>query len=57
MNNRYSRQELFSPIGKDGQQRIFNKHVLIIGVGALGSGSAEALVRAGVGKLTIVDRD
>ncbi|MGG1674156.1 thiazole biosynthesis adenylyltransferase ThiF [Neobacillus sp. NRS-1170] len=57
MNNRYSRQELFSPIGKAGQQRISNKHVLIIGVGALGSGCAEALVRAGIGKLTIVDRD
>ncbi|NHC42626.1 thiazole biosynthesis adenylyltransferase ThiF [Bacillus sp. MM2020_1] len=57
MNNRYSRQELFSSIGKDGQQRISNKHVLIIGVGALGSGSTEALVRAGIGKLTIVDRD
>lgn len=57
MNNRYSRQELFSPIGKDGQERISNKHVLIIGAGALGSGCAEALVRAGIGQLTIVDRD
>ncbi|WHY03340.1 thiazole biosynthesis adenylyltransferase ThiF [Neobacillus sp. DY30] len=57
MNNRYSRQELFSPIGKEGQQRIYNKHVLIIGAGALGTASAEALVRAGIGKLTIVDRD
>ncbi|MEH7503707.1 thiazole biosynthesis adenylyltransferase ThiF [Neobacillus drentensis] len=57
MINRYSRQELFSPIGKDGQQRISDKHVLIIGAGALGTGSAEALVRAGIGKLTIVDRD
>ncbi|MEH7304163.1 thiazole biosynthesis adenylyltransferase ThiF [Neobacillus drentensis] len=57
MINRYSRQELFSPIGKDGQQRISDKHVLIIGVGALGSACAEALVRAGIGKLTIVDRD
>jgi sulfur carrier protein ThiS adenylyltransferase len=57
VNNRYSRQELFSPIGKEGQQRIFNKHVLIIGAGALGTASAEALVRAGIGKLTIVDRD
>lgn len=57
MSNRYSRQELFSPIGIDGQERISNKHVLIIGAGALGSGSAEALVRAGIGKLTIVDRD
>ncbi|MFF2445488.1 thiazole biosynthesis adenylyltransferase ThiF [Neobacillus sp. NPDC058068] len=57
MNNRYSRQELFSPIGKDGQKQISKKHVLIIGMGALGTGSAEALVRAGIGKLTIVDRD
>jgi sulfur carrier protein ThiS adenylyltransferase len=57
VNNRYSRQELFSPIGKDGQGRISNKHVLIIGAGALGSGCAEALVRAGIGQLTIVDRD
>jgi len=36
---------------------INNKHVLIIGAGALGSGSAEILTRAGVGKITIVDRD
>lgn len=57
MINRYSRQELFSPIGKDGQQRISDKHVLIIGMGALGSACAEALARAGIGKLTIVDRD
>ncbi|MFZ7946697.1 MULTISPECIES: thiazole biosynthesis adenylyltransferase ThiF [Bacillaceae] len=57
MNPRYSRQVLFSPIGKVGQQLISTKHVLIIGAGALGTGSAEALVRAGIGKLTIVDRD
>lgn len=57
MNNRYSRQQLFSPIGQTGQQAMKQKHVLIIGVGALGSASAEALVRAGVGKLTLVDRD
>lgn len=57
MDNRYSRQQLFSPIGEKGQQLLKEKHVLIIGVGALGSASAEALVRAGVGKLTIIDRD
>ena len=57
MNNRYSRQELFPPIGKIGQEKISAKHVLIIGAGALGSAIAEALVRAGVGQLTIVDRD
>lgn len=54
---RYSRQELFAPIGKEGQRKIAQKHVLVVGVGALGSGISEAMVRAGVGKLTIVDRD
>ncbi|WP_285766877.1 thiazole biosynthesis adenylyltransferase ThiF [Peribacillus sp. SI8-4] len=57
MIERYSRQELFCPIGKEGQQKIRKKHVLLIGAGALGTGSAEGLVRAGIGKLTIVDRD
>ena len=57
MHNRYSRQQLFSPIGEKGQQHIGQKHVLLIGVGALGSACAEALVRAGIGKLTIIDRD
>ncbi|QAV27104.1 thiamine biosynthesis protein MoeB [Neobacillus thermocopriae] len=54
---RYSRQILFSPIGEEGQKKICSKHVLIVGVGALGSATAELLTRAGVGKLTIVDRD
>ncbi|GEK34039.1 MoeB/ThiF family adenylyltransferase [Kurthia sibirica] len=57
MEDRYSRQQLFRPIGMNGQQLLQQKHVLIIGVGALGSASAEALVRAGIGRLTIVDRD
>ncbi|PFW57715.1 thiazole biosynthesis adenylyltransferase ThiF [Bacillus cereus] len=57
MNNRYSRQELFSPIGEEGQRKIREKHVLIIGAGALGSANAEMFVRAGVGTVTIVDRD
>lgn len=54
---RYSRQILFSPIGEEGQKKIQNGHVLIIGAGALGTANAEMLVRAGVGTLTIVDRD
>lgn len=57
MNSRYSRQILFPPIGDKGQKQLHEKHVLIIGAGALGSGNAEMLARAGVGKLTIVDRD
>ncbi|SET02274.1 adenylyltransferase and sulfurtransferase [Oceanobacillus limi] len=57
VNDRYSRQVLFRPIGKQGQEKIQQKHVLILGCGALGTANAEALVRAGVGKLTIIDRD
>lgn len=57
MDERYSRQILFSKIGKDGQAKIRQKHVLLVGAGALGSANAEMLTRAGVGKLTIVDRD
>ncbi|WP_040206843.1 MoeB/ThiF family adenylyltransferase [Neobacillus jeddahensis] len=57
MTERYSRQVLFPGIGQEGQAKIRQKHVLIIGAGALGSGGAEILTRAGVGKLTIVDRD
>lgn len=55
--DRYSRQQRFAPIGATGQQRIREKRVLVVGAGALGAANAETLVRAGVGKITIVDRD
>src|ERR1700680_2092218 len=54
---RYSRQILFSGIGEEGQWKLLRSHVAIVGCGALGSFQAEALARAGVGRLTIVDRD
>lgn len=54
---RYSRQILFKDIGEHGQQTINQKHVLIVGMGALGTHVAEGLVRAGIQELTIVDRD
>lgn len=57
MLERYSRQILFTPIGHNGQEKIRAKHVLLIGAGALGSSNGEMLTRAGIGKLTIVDRD
>lgn len=57
MFERYSRQILFTPIGIEGQEKLLSKHVLIIGAGALGSSNGEIMVRAGVGKITIVDRD
>ncbi len=55
--SRYSRQELFAPIGPEGQARIRAIRVLLVGCGALGTHLAEFCVRAGVGSLTIVDRD
>ena len=57
MNERYSRQILFQELGEEGQDRLSQSRVLIIGCGALGSAQAEALGRAGVGHLRIVDRD
>jgi molybdopterin-synthase adenylyltransferase len=57
VNDRYSRQILFSPIGREGQEKLLASRVLLVGCGALGAAHAEMLARAGVGKLRIVDRD
>lgn len=54
---RYIRQELFRSIGREGQEKLRATHVALIGCGALGSAVADLLIRAGVGELTIVDRD
>ncbi|GKV69040.1 thiamine/molybdopterin biosynthesis protein MoeB [Sporosarcina sp. NCCP-2716] len=57
MEERYSRQVLFSPIGESGQEKLQHAHAFVLGCGALGSAIAETLVRAGIGRLTIADRD
>src|SRR3979409_906549 len=57
MTERYSRQILFNGIGKNGQERLRQSRAAIVGCGALGSAQAEALARAGVGRLRIIDRD
>jgi adenylyltransferase/sulfurtransferase len=57
MIDRYSRQILFSDIGEKGQKKLGNSYVVIIGCGALGTIIATCLVRAGVGKIRIIDRD
>jgi molybdopterin/thiamine biosynthesis adenylyltransferase len=54
---RYSRQVLFKPIGKEGQLKIMKARVVVVGMGALGSVIANHLVRAGVGHVRIIDRD
>ncbi|MGC8826898.1 MAG: ThiF family adenylyltransferase, partial [Anaerolineae bacterium] len=54
---RYSRQILFQPIGRQGQEHLLASRVVVIGQGALGTVIADHLARAGVGHLTLVDRD
>jgi molybdopterin/thiamine biosynthesis adenylyltransferase len=54
---RYSRQILFAGIGEEGQEQLLQSHAAIVGCGALGSFQAAALARAGVGRITIIDRD
>jgi molybdopterin/thiamine biosynthesis adenylyltransferase len=55
--DRYSRQMRFPGIGEEGQKRLLNSHVTLCGCGALGTVLANALVRAGVGHLRLIDRD
>jgi len=57
MDERYSRQILFPPIGKKGQEKLLQSSVAVIGLGALGTVSSGSLARAGVGRLKLVDRD
>ena len=54
---RYSRQMLFQGIGVEGQRRLKLAHAAIVGVGATGAATAGLLARAGVGRLTLIDRD
>src|SRR5947209_16811453 len=54
---RYSRQVRFPGIGKDGQRKLLDSTVTLVGCGALGTVLANSLVRAGVGHLRLIDRD
>jgi molybdopterin/thiamine biosynthesis adenylyltransferase len=54
---RYSRHIFLNEIGIEGQEKISNSHVLIIGAGGLGSPAALYLGSAGVGQITMVDHD
>ena len=57
IEDRYSRQVLFSGIGAEGQRLLLASRVAVVGCGATGSAVAALLARAGVGHLTILDRD
>jgi adenylyltransferase/sulfurtransferase len=55
--SRYIRQTIFPGIGEAGQQKLLAARVVVIGCGATGTVIANHLARAGVGQLTVVDRD
>lgn len=55
--NRYSRQTLLPEIGPEGQKKLAKSKAVVIGCGALGTNALSFLVRAGVGHVTVVDRD
>ncbi len=54
---RYHRQTIFPGIGPEGQARLGQATVVVVGCGATGSHLSEMLARAGVGRLRIIDRD
>ena len=55
MNEIYKRTSML--IGEDAVEKLKKSHVIIFGVGGVGSYCAEAVARAGVGKITLVDKD
>ena len=54
---KYSRQVLFAGLGETGQERLLQSSAVLVGCGALGTVVANLLVRSGVGRLRIIDRD
>lgn len=57
LQEKYSRQVLFTEIGEEGQRRLLAASAAIVGCGAIGAAAANLLARAGVGRLRLVDRD
>ncbi|GFN30854.1 ThiF family adenylyltransferase [Paenibacillus xylaniclasticus] len=56
-HSRYTRQMRYAPIGAAGQLKLSGSSAVIVGMGALGSVIAQHLVRGGIGKLRMIDRD
>ena len=54
---RYNRQLIIPDFGEEGQRKLKDSHVVIVGMGGLGCASATYLTAAGVGHITIVDFD
>ncbi|MGV8162704.1 MAG: HesA/MoeB/ThiF family protein [Candidatus Nanoarchaeia archaeon] len=55
--HKYKAQMLLPGVGDEGQKKIKKAHIAIVGLGAIGSLSADYLARAGVGNLILIDRD
>ncbi len=55
--SRWSRQTVLPEIGMEGQKKLLNATVAIIGLGGLGCPASQSLVAAGIGKLIIIDGD
>ena len=54
---RYSRQVRLTELGSQGQEKLAQSSVVIIGCGALGAMAASVLARSGVGRIKLIDRD
>ena len=57
LREKYSRQILFAGLGEQGQERLLASSAVVVGCGAIGAAAANLLVRAGVGRIRIIDRD
>ncbi|MBV9885748.1 MAG: ThiF family adenylyltransferase [Acidobacteria bacterium] len=57
LRQKYSRQILFAGIGEEGQERLLTASAVVAGCGAIGAAAANLLVRAGVGRVRVIDRD
>ncbi|MBS3764334.1 MAG: ThiF family adenylyltransferase, partial [Planctomycetes bacterium] len=57
IEERYRKQVLFDPIGREGRRGISTASAVVVGCGAVGGTVAASLTRAGIGELRIIDRD
>tara|TARA_B100000242_G_scaffold203191_1_gene147255 strand:- start:430 stop:1182 length:753 start_codon:yes stop_codon:yes gene_type:complete len=54
---KYSRQIIMNKVGVEGQKKIYNSSICIVGCGGLGTSAAQYLSMSGIGKLVLIDHD
>ena len=54
---KYSRQIIINKVGVEGQKKIYNSSICIVGCGGLGTSAAQYLSMSGIGKLVLIDHD